>query len=51
VHRQAVRLGLRSGGTSEVLEGLEPKDLVVPATVQGVHDGSRIRAVASATSH
>jgi HlyD family secretion protein len=50
-HRQVVRLGLRSAGMSEVLEGLKPKDLVVPATVQGVHDGSRIRATARIASH
>jgi HlyD family secretion protein len=43
--RQAVRLGLHSGGQSEVLEGLKPGDLVVPAAVVAIHDGSRLRPV------
>jgi HlyD family secretion protein len=45
--RQAVRLGLRSGGVAEVLDGLRPGDVVVPAaTVPAVVDGQRIRALA-----
>lgn len=41
--RQPVRLGLHSGGWSEVLEGLAPGDLVVPAGVAEVVDGMRVR--------
>ncbi len=41
--RQPVRIGLRSGGWSEVLDGLAPGDLVVPAGVAGVVDGMRVR--------
>lgn len=42
-HRQPVRIGLRSGGWSEVLDGLSPGDLVVPAGVAEVVDGMRVR--------
>jgi len=42
--RQPVRLGLRGGGLSEVLNGLQPGDQVVPAAAD-VHDGSRLRPV------
>jgi len=45
--RQPVRLGLRGGGFSEVLEGLRPGDLVLPAKTTDIHDGSRLRAVAA----
>jgi len=41
--RQPVQLGLRSGGLSEVLEGLRPGDLIVPASTPGIGDGSRLR--------
>jgi len=41
--RHAVRLGLHSGGLSEVLAGLQAGDLVVPATEPGILDGSRLR--------
>ncbi|MBS79720.1 MAG: efflux transporter periplasmic adaptor subunit [Variovorax sp.] len=46
--RQPVRLGLRGGGFSEVLEGLRPGDLVLPAKTADIHDGSRLRAVLAA---
>lgn len=45
--RQAVRLGLRSGGWCEILDGLSAGDAVVFATgqaVASVQDGSRVRA-------
>lgn len=42
--RQAVTLGLRSGGLSEVLTGLAVGDHVVPASDLTVHDGARVRA-------
>ena len=45
--RQPVQLGLRSGGLSEVLNGLRPGDQVVPAAAD-VHDGSRLRPVSAA---
>ncbi len=42
--RQAVTLGLRSGGLSEVVAGLAVGDRVVPASNLSVHDGARVRA-------
>lgn len=42
--RQPVRVGLRSGGWTEVLDGLAPGDLVVPAGVADVGEGARVRA-------
>jgi HlyD family secretion protein len=39
-----VKLGLRGTGQYEVLEGLQPGDLVIPSTA-GVKAGQRIRAV------
>jgi HlyD family secretion protein len=41
--RRPVRLGLRSTGFAEVLAGLEPGDLVVPASARDIADGSRLR--------
>lgn len=43
VQRQPVRIGLHSGGWSEVLEGLAAGELVVPAGVAEVVDGMRVR--------
>ncbi len=43
VRRQPVRTGLRSGGWTEVLEGLAPDDLVVPAGMADVVEGMRVR--------
>lgn len=51
VRRQAVTLGLRSGGTCEVLAGLRDGDLVLSATgpaVAGVNDGARVQALTQA---
>ena len=41
---QPVKLGLRGTGQYEVLDGLQPGDLVIPSTA-GVRAGQRIRAV------
>ncbi len=41
--RQSVKLGLHGGGLSEVLEGLRPGDLVVPASTPDIAEGSRLR--------
>jgi HlyD family secretion protein len=49
--RQPVELGLRSGGVSEVLGGLQAGDHVVPATATGILDGARIRPLAASTPH
>jgi HlyD family secretion protein len=38
-----VRLGLHAGGVSEVLEGLQAGDLVVPSSTPDIADGSRLR--------
>jgi HlyD family secretion protein len=43
---QRLRLGLRAGAQVEILEGLAPGDLLVPAA-SGVRAGQRIRAVPS----
>lgn len=43
--RQAVTLGLRSGGYSEVLAGLRAGDELVPTTQVQISDGLRLRAV------
>lgn len=45
--REPVRLGLHSGGVSEVLDGLQAGDRVVPAQTPDVVDGTRLRAVAA----
>ncbi len=42
--RRPVRLGLRSGGFGEVLEGLSAGDTVLAANAAAVADGSRVRA-------
>lgn len=47
VMRRTVRVGLRSGGFSEVLEGLVEGDRVIPAAA-AVSDGARVRASAPA---
>ncbi|MFN0194773.1 MAG: efflux RND transporter periplasmic adaptor subunit [Aestuariivirga sp.] len=41
--RQAVTVGLVSAGRAEVLAGLKEGDLIVPATLAAVVDGSRVR--------
>jgi HlyD family secretion protein len=43
--RQPVRLGLHGGTVSEVLAGLQPGDLVVPAGAAQIHDASRLRPI------
>jgi HlyD family secretion protein len=51
VHRRPVKLGLRSKGWCEVLQGVRPGDEVVPATAANpvtLAEGARVRAVASA---
>jgi len=48
--RQPVRIGLRSGGWSEVLDGLAPGDRVVPTGVADVVDGTRVRPRAAAAN-
>jgi HlyD family secretion protein len=45
-HRQAVQLGVRSGGVVEVLQGVQPGDRLVPAGEARVRDGSRVREAA-----
>lgn len=50
VHRQAVTLGLRSDGMSEVLTGLSAGDQVVPITLVTITDGDRIRPLQQADS-
>jgi HlyD family secretion protein len=48
--RQPLRLGLRGGGASEVLQGLSAGDFVVAAGSAELADGARIRPVASAAA-
>ena len=45
--RQAVRLGLRSGGQAELLAGLRAGDQVVPASVATLREGDRLRPLMS----
>ena len=47
--RSAVRLGLRSGGFCEVVEGLRAGDQVIPVAA-AVTAGARVRAAAAAAS-
>ncbi len=42
--RQVVKLGVRSEGKTEILEGLAPGDLLVPAKNISIREGSRVRA-------
>jgi len=42
--KQSVKLGLRSGGLAELVDGLKPGELVVPLAAANIHDGSRLRA-------
>ena len=42
--RQAVKLGVRSEGKTEILEGLAPGDLLVPVKNLSIREGSRVRA-------
>jgi HlyD family secretion protein len=49
--RQPVQLGLHGSSVSEVLAGLRPGDLVVPASAAQIHDGSRLRPIAAAAPH
>jgi len=41
--RRSVRLGLRSGGYAEVLDGLSEGDAVIPASL-AIAAGARVRA-------
>jgi HlyD family secretion protein len=41
--RQPVKVGIVSAGKAEILDGVEPGDLVIPATA-AIKDGARIRA-------
>ena len=43
--RRPVKVGLRGEGAVEILSGLEPGDLVVPADNTSVKPGRRVRAV------
>lgn len=43
VQRRPVRIGLRSGGWSQVLDGLAPGNVVVPVGSMKLADGARIR--------
>jgi HlyD family secretion protein len=42
--RQPVKLGVRSEGKTEILEGLAPGDLLVPAKNISIREGSHVRA-------
>lgn len=48
VRRQPVRLGLRSSGLSEVLEGLRAGDRLVPVGALTIVDGARVRPLPAA---
>jgi HlyD family secretion protein len=42
--RVSVRLGIRSGGWSEILDGLQAGDQVIPAAEGDIREGSRLRS-------
>lgn len=46
VQRQWVKIGIRSAGRVEIVDGLLPGDLLVPANNTTLREGSRLRAVA-----
>ncbi|MDP3439125.1 MAG: efflux RND transporter periplasmic adaptor subunit [Azonexus sp.] len=46
VQRQQVKIGIRSAGMVEIVDGLVPGDLLVPANNTTLREGSRLRAVA-----
>lgn len=46
VQRQQVKIGIRSAGRVEIVDGLLPGDLLVPANNTTLREGSRLRAVA-----
>lgn len=46
VQRQRVKIGIRSAGRVEIVDGLLPGDLLVPANNTTLREGSRLRAVA-----
>jgi HlyD family secretion protein len=50
VTRQPVKLGLRGDGRLEVLEGVAPGDVLIPATNATVRIGQRVRASNAAKS-
>lgn len=41
---QMVKLGVRSEGKAEILDGLAPSDLLVPAKNLRIREGNRVRA-------
>ena len=41
--RRPVKLGLRGAGQTEIVEGLAPGDIVIPATETNVGEGQRVR--------
>jgi HlyD family secretion protein len=41
--RRPVKLGLRGAGQTEIVEGLTPGDIVIPATETNVGEGQRVR--------
>jgi len=42
-HRQDLRLGLHTGGSSEVLDGLKSGELIVSSAASPIGDGARLR--------
>lgn len=42
--RQTITLGLRGRGLVEIISGLQPGELLIPATSNGISDGRRVRA-------
>jgi HlyD family secretion protein len=48
--RHGVRLGLRGGGFSQVLEGVSPGDVLVASVAADVADGARVRQIRAAAA-
>ncbi len=51
LRRQPVTLGAAGGGNTEVVAGLQPGELVAPATGAGAAEGARVRPVTAAAAN
>jgi hypothetical protein len=47
VRRTPVRVGIATADSTEILEGLDPEDLVVVGSPDGLPDGARVEVRAS----
>jgi len=45
IQKQFLKIGLRSNGLIEILQGLQAQDQVIPSNTQGLSENMRIRAI------